>query len=295
MDWCSSYKLIENEEGYSLVIELNPNDAEFSSELITKFKDDITGLDERIKRLITEKFPNAKINSVKIVLGALVVGTMPFVSHAKPVQAAETSTTTTQTTAATTQSITGVVTASQLNVRSGPGTTYSIIHVLWQGNVVQVLSQSNGWTQIKLSDGTIGWVSSAYLNVDIVQQKINIVLSTAKSLLGTPYVYGGESLAEGGFDCSGFTQYCFNQAGYTLNRVSYQQATQGTAVAYANMKPGDLVFFSFNQNGVVDHVGIYIGNGQMIHSPKTGDVVKTTDITTSYWQTRLVVAKRIIA
>lgn len=291
MDLCRNYRLEENDDGCSLIIELNPNACEFSSEIIEKFKENITGFDERIKRLITEKFSDVKINSVKILLGSMVIGTMPFVSHTT-VQAADNASV--QASTASAQNITGVVTATQLNVRSGPGTTYSIIHVLWQGNVVKVISQSSGWTQIQLSDGRIGWVSSAYLKVDMVQQKINIVLSTAKSLLGTPYVYGGESLSEGGFDCSGFTEYCFKQAGYTLNRVSSQQATQGTTVSYAAMKPGDLVFFSFGENGVVDHVGIYMGNGQMIHSPKTGDVVKTADITTSYWQSRFMLAKRII-
>jgi cell wall-associated NlpC family hydrolase len=89
------------------------------------------------------------------------------------------------------------------------------------------------------------------------------------------------------------TQYAYKQAGYTLNRISADQAKQGTAVAWNSMKPGDLVFFSFNMNNKIDHVGIYIGNGQMIHSPRTGDVVKTTNINVSYWQQRFVTAKRI--
>jgi cell wall-associated NlpC family hydrolase len=133
-----------------------------------------------------------------------------------------------------------------------------------------------------------------YLQVDMRQAQIDLVISTARSLLGTPYVWGGESPSEGGFDCSGFTQYVYSRAGYTLNRVSADQATQGTAVSRANLQPGDLVFFSFQQNGTVNHVGIYIGNGQMIHSPKTGDVVKVTNITTSYWESHYITARRII-
>ena len=54
------------------------------------------------------------------------------------------------------------------------------------------------------------------------------------------------------------------------------------------------MFFSFEGNGVVNHVGIYIGDGKMIHSPKTGDVVKVANITTSYWQSRFVTGKRMI-
>ena len=150
------------------------------------------------------------------------------------------------------------------------------------------------WYQIQLSDGRTGWVGSTYLQVDLSQQSIDSVISSAKALIGTPYVWGGSSLKDGGFDCSGFTQYVFKQAGYTIDRTSLQQSLDGTLVNIANLKPGDLVFFSFAQNGKVDHVGLYIGNGKMINSPKTGDVVKTVDITTSYWQSRFVTARRII-
>ncbi|MDP4091539.1 MAG: C40 family peptidase, partial [Bacillota bacterium] len=109
-----------------------------------------------------------------------------------------------------------------------------------------------------------------------------------------PYLWGGTSPQEGGFDCSGFTQYVYGRAGYTLNRVSSQQALQGTYVSRDNLQPGDLVFYNFDGTGAINHVGIYIGNGQMIHSPKTGDVVKTVDITTSYWQSRFITARRIV-
>lgn len=60
------------------------------------------------------------------------------------------------------------------------------------------------------------------------------------------------------------------------------------------LKPGDLVFYSFEGTNNINHVGIYIGNNQMIHSPSSGDVVKTTDISTSYWESRFVTARRII-
>jgi cell wall-associated NlpC family hydrolase len=120
------------------------------------------------------------------------------------------------------------------------------------------------------------------------------LLATAKSLIGTPYVWGGDSPQVGGFDCSGFTKYVFSQTGYTINRTSQDQAKNGTYIAKENLQPGDLVFYSFTGDGVISHVGLYIGNGQMIHSPKTGDTVKITDITTSYWQSHYVTARRII-
>lgn len=295
MDWYRSYKLEQDSDGYTVIIELNPDSGEFSTEFASNLKENLLEMDEHIRKLITEKFGDVKINSAKLMLGSLLVASIPFFAHTK-VQAAENSSTTAQQEVSSIVQLntTGVVTVSRLNMRTGPSINDSIMHVLWQGNKVKVIGQSGDWYRIQLSDGRTGWVFSEYLQVDLSQQKINIVLSTGKSLLGTPYVWGGESPQEGGFDCSGFTQYVFRQAGYTLNRISSDQAKQGTYVSRSNIRPGDLIFYSFQGDGNINHVGIYIGNGQMIHSPKTGDVVKTTDITTSYWETRFVTARRII-
>lgn len=86
----------------------------------------------------------------------------------------------------------------------------------------------------------------------------------------------------------------YSKVGINLNRVSADQAKQGTTVSRSNLRPGDLVFYSFQGTSKIDHVGIYIGNNKMIHSPKAGDTVKITDISTSYWESRLVVAKRML-
>lgn len=290
MDWYRNYKLVREEDGYTLVVDLNPESTEFSVEFLDGVKKNLLQLDDQIKNLIEEKFSDVKVSSVKLMLGSLIVASIPFVGHTK-VKAVEATTTSAQ--QATMQS-TGTVTASKLNVRTGPSTSYSIMHVLWQGNKVKVIGDSGAWYKIQLSDGRTGWVSKTYLQVSSSQQKIDKVIASAKSLLGTPYVWGGESPQEGGFDCSGLTQYVFKQGGYTLNRVSRDQATQGIYVARQNIKPGDLIFYSFERNGIINHVGLYIGNGKMIHSPTTGDVVKTTDITTSYWESRFVTARRII-
>ena len=99
------------------------------------------------------------------------------------------------------------------------------------------------------------------------------VVDTAKKYLGLPYLYGGTSPSTG-FDCSGFTQYAYQQAGITIPRVSYEQAKSGISVPRSQLRIGDLVAF----NSPVSHVGIYIGNGKFIHSPKTGDVIKTTNL-----------------
>lgn len=298
MDWYKDYKLVENDNGYEVIIYLNPQAPEFSKELITDIKENLLSLDDEIKRIVSENFSNIKVNSVKLMLGAAIVGTIPFMSHAK-VQASEitpssTQQTTTQASGYTSLSTTGKVTASKLNVRSGPSTSYSIIHVLWQGNVVKVIGQSGDWYKIQLSDGRVGWVSKAYLQINDRTQKINSLIATTNSLLGTPYVWGGESLQGGGFDCSGFTRYVYKTVGYDLNRISADQATQGAWVSRNNLQPGDLVFFSLSGDGRISHVGLYIGGMKMIHSPKTDDVVKVTDISTSYWQNNYVTARRII-
>jgi cell wall-associated NlpC family hydrolase len=103
-------------------------------------------------------------------------------------------------------------------------------------------------------------------------QVAQTAVDTALAQRGTPYVWAGA--APGGFDCSGLTQYAFAAAGITLPHSSKAQSTMGTAIARADLQPGDLVFFY----SPVSHVGIYIGNGQMVHAPTTGDVVKVTDV-----------------
>ena len=91
----------------------------------------------------------------------------------------------------------------------------------------------------------------------------NALVSNAKQYLGLSYVWGGNSLSSG-VDCSGFTKLIYAQYGVTLERHSGHQAKQGTAVTMDTIRPGDLVFYA--RNGVVYHVGIYIGNGQIIHA-----------------------------
>ena len=97
------------------------------------------------------------------------------------------------------------------------------------------------------------------------------VLNAAYSHLGKPYVYG--STGPSSFDCSGFTQYVYKQAaGIDISRTTYSQIGVGTPVSQSDLQPGDLVFPH------TGHVGIYIGNGQMIHAPQTGDVVKVAPV-----------------
>lgn len=109
----------------------------------------------------------------------------------------------------------------------------------------------------------------------------NAIVDYAYQFLGTPYLWGGTTPS--GFDCSGFTQYVFkNAAGISLPRTTYDQINVGVAVSYNNLQPGDLVFPH------TGHVGIYIGGGQMIHAPSTGDVVKVSSVYKFYTARRVV-------
>ncbi len=107
------------------------------------------------------------------------------------------------------------------------------------------------------------------------------IVTEASKFLGVPYVWGGSSPS--GFDCSGLVQYVFAQLGVELPRGSVDQSEVGTAVAsLAEAQPGDLLFFEPGQNGAPPgepgHVGIYIGNGQMIDAPETGETVQVQPV-----------------
>lgn len=114
----------------------------------------------------------------------------------------------------------------------------------------------------------------------------NEIINTAKSFLGTPYLWGGTSPS--GFDCSGFTQYVLAQNGKSIPRTSQEQFASGQAVDKSQLQAGDLVFYG---NGEATHVGIYEGNNKIIHSPHTGDVVKESDFST-YWTSAYLGARR---
>lgn len=126
--------------------------------------------------------------------------------------------------------------------------------------------------------------SSAYVTSDdssssasSSSSKGQAIVNSAMKYLGVPYVWGGTSPS--GFDCSGLVQYVCKQNGISVPRVAASQRNAGQYISRENLQPGDLVFFS--HGGGVSHVGIYIGNGNMIHAPQTGDVVKISSIETS--------------
>ena len=201
-----------------------------------------------------------------------------------------------------------VNTTSGLNVRSGAGTSYSKLGKLEYKEKVTVLSTTNGWSKINYN-GKTGYVDSSYLqntvpgsngnnannNNNTVSTKANEVIAYAKTLLGKPYVWGAQG--PNSFDCSGFTYYVFkNKAGIVLPRTSSAQSKYGTYVSKSNLKAGDLVFFDTNgaNDGNVSHVGMYIGNGQMIHASYGQKKIVIANFNDSYYQKAYVNARRVL-
>lgn len=116
------------------------------------------------------------------------------------------------------------------------------------------------------------------------------IIAYAEDFIGIPYAWGGTS-PQTGFDCSGFTQYVFRHFGIGLGRTALDQFGEGMPVSMADLEPGDLVFFSTYAPGAT-HVGIYIGNGQMIDAQDEG--VTIASIHNSYWAARYIGARRIL-
>ncbi|MEV7343183.1 NlpC/P60 family protein [Streptomyces sp. NPDC093544] len=122
------------------------------------------------------------------------------------------------------------------------------------------------------SSATTGTTGSATTADSAYTTKAAKTVAFARAQVGKPYVWG--ATGPGSYDCSGLTQAAWKAAGVTLPRVTYDQVTAGTTVSLTDAQPGDLVFFY----GDVSHVGLYIGNGMMIHAPKPGAYVREESI-----------------
>jgi cell wall-associated NlpC family hydrolase len=216
----------------------------------------------------------------------------------------------------------GRVTGSSVNLRSGPGTGYSVLTRAQQNDRAYIIGINEQWFKVIFND-IIAYIRSDYLdlteipyenrdsansplffrggkstgtpvsasalkgNATNLAQKI---ITTGKKYIGVPYVWGGSTPS--GFDCSGFTQYVFRQHGIQLPRTSAQQYSVGTWVAKSNLLPGDLVFFNTSGSGV-SHLGIYLGNGDFLHASSSKGVM-ISQLSNSYWAPRYVGAKRVL-
>ena len=127
-----------------------------------------------------------------------------------------------------------------------------------------------------------------------VADRTSDLVVTAIGFLGVPYRRGGNT-AETGFDCSGFVRAMYTQTvGLLLPRRAEEQAAATQKIDRSELKPGDLVFFN-TMRRAFSHVGIYVGEGKFIHSPKPGAEVRVEDMSGSYWQRRFSGARRVAA
>ncbi len=147
-------------------------------------------------------------------------------------------------------------------------------------------------TRFLRESGLVAGADGALLN-QVRETASGLVLS-AMNFLGVPYRRGGTS-AESGFDCSGFTRHVFESSvGLLLPRRSRDQAQAAGLqdVRREELKPGDLVFFN-TMRSAFSHVGIYVGDGKFIHSPRTGSQVRVEDMREAYWTKRYNGARRV--
>lgn len=177
------------------------------------------------------------------------------------------------------------VNTQTLKVREQPSTDSPVITLVAQDERLEVVETGpEGWAKIMLDD------EEAYVSTDycVIEEELTTAVTMkellyggevsntridlcqyAKQFIGNPYVWGGTSLT-GGADCSGFVQSVFKKFGVSLPRTSREQSKVGTTISLEHAKPGDLIFYA--RGGTINHVALYIGNGQVVHasSPKTG-------------------------
>lgn len=212
------------------------------------------------------------------------------------------------------------INSTTVNVRQEANTSSAIVTAVALNTEVQVYSEENGWSKVKVNN-VDGYISSSLLS-DTKKEtsrsqttsrkssstKTNkttteaattnvpasgngsAIVATAKQYLGYKYVYGGSSPSTG-FDCSGFTSYVFKQHGITLSRTSAGQYGNGVAVSRANLQPGDLVMFGKSS---ITHVAIYIGGGQIIHASTPSTGVRIDSLSTGYYNNNYYGARRIV-
>lgn len=185
-----------------------------------------------------------------------------------------------------------IVNTDMLNARTDPSTDAKIWTQISNNERYPVLQQIDGWVQIELEEDSSAYVATDFVDVRYalpqaikfspLEEKANQqaslrtqIVNYALQFLGNPYVWGGTSLTKGA-DCSGFTMSVYSHFGIGLPHYSGAQSNMGKAVKSGEMKPGDLLFYS-SSGGAVNHVAMYIGNGQIVHaaSRRTGIKIST--------------------
>ncbi|MDZ5472906.1 C40 family peptidase [Bacillus sp. 31A1R] len=161
-----------------------------------------------------------------------------------------------------------------------------------------VIKEEKAWVQVMIPSNKRKWMKKKDLHLysslaNIPKPKGNDLVQTGKTFLGLPYLWAGISAY--GFDCSGFTYSIYQYHGITIPRDAADQAKQGKFVYKSKLKPGDLLFFAYEKGkGRVHHVGMYVGNGKMIHSPNSGKNIEMVSIHISPFKEEYAGARRYI-
>ena len=194
----------------------------------------------------------------------------------------------------------GRVNGDGVNVRAAASADAESLATVNTGSAVTVNGFADGWYAVTCQYGTTGYIRSDFVDLTSASAvgSASGVVSIAKQYLGTRYSYGGASPS--GFDCSGFTMYCFQQMGVSLPHSATSQWQSGAGqkiTSTSGLQSGDLVFFcdpSRSKGKACSHAGIYIGGGQFIHSSssKSGGVI-ISDLTSGYYNTYFVGGMRI--
>ncbi len=189
----------------------------------------------------------------------------------------------------------GTVIVDILNVRSGPSTDTEKIGRLSLGTTLELLSETDGWYEINFESKT-AYVCGEYVRINDgteTQAEGNEIVEYAKTFLGVPYVSGGNTPS--GFDCSGFVQYVMANFGIQMPRSSTDQYSIGVRVDKSQLMPGDLVYFKYSASSSgLNHVGIYVGDGNFIHSTIPGRTVSIDTLTHGYFSDYYYGATRVI-
>ncbi len=223
------------------------------------------------------------------------------------------------------------VNAGTVNLRREPSSSSEVLTNLTLNTEVTVISEEAGWTKVKVG-AYEGYIASTLLSDTKQEETVtsrssgirqeeatskdtssasagsstasnatntnssstsattgSAVVEKAKAYLGSKYVYGGTSPS--GFDCSGFTYYIYKQFGITLNRTAAAQYSNGVPVSRSNLQLGDLIMFG--KSGI-NHVGIYMGGGKIIHAANPSRGVTTDTINSGYYNTNYVGARRVL-
>ncbi len=193
-------------------------------------------------------------------------------------------------------SASGWVNGTEVRMRAAATTDSDILRVTSYGESVEVTGVSGVWYRVN-AGGMTGYIRSDFVelgeytetpaaNSTIGEQ----IVAFAKQYLGVPYVWAGSTPS--GFDCSGFVSYVFKSNGYQTNRTAAAIYQNGVAIDKSELQPGDAVFFA-SSSQAIGHVGIYIGDGQFIHSSSGAGYVTINSLDESYYSRMYVGARRI--